>query len=1083
MAGKSKIGTFRELPPVSYASSDHRKVDISYKLSGNLLSYVAGSTLPEAYIIDPEVYWGTYLKSLQPDLESQSILGADIETDPQSNIVTLLSAEVKVPFPTADPGNGAWVQDFSTVTGGAMILTKFSPSGQMLWSTYFAGNGWTAGKQLAIDNFGNISVAGDILSEFSVLYSDIPLKDRGGYFNNKPSSSFLSRFDKDGKLTWSTFFAEGLNVQDMAADSKGGFYITGYTGYLQLPLVDAGNGSYFQNNPGSPVVTFLSAFDSSCNLTWSTYIKGTGNSFRNRIAVDKKGTVYLGTAQASTDMPLKDAGGYYNDVASGAGVMKFTSARQLIWGTLLPIRNGFSDMVTDDSGSIYISHGRGELIKFKANTSQAWTRQYNNSHGYGIEDMVFDPHNNMIHLLGIMNDLYDNFPTKNSFCQGTFFFNGQSPFKYYSSTGPLFISYSTDGNLMYGSLADWPGLTYWNSSFCADKNGNLIYLFKEIENPGPDPQYLIPSLKNPGNDAYYQEGYNWSYTPFLMKLKYGGIAADAKLSLSEGCECSNKAEITVTCGIPPYTYTWSNGDSTAAILNLCVGEYDVTITDAAHQSKVLHISIPKPAGSITSFTTNVANAHCDKKDAFIKISGITGGTSPYLYAINDIDFLNKPDFTGLDSGSYVVTVKDAGGCIAKDTVLISHIKGPSKIISSIEPAGCNSNDGAILIDSIIGGTFPVTAAINNSTFDQNTHFTNLEPGRYKVTVQDSAGCTYSDSLAVAVSPGPDSLSVILSPDHCMSSLGRIEVENVYGGVAPYLFSTDGNTYTTQLNASNLSQGEYPVYVKDSKNCFLHRIFTVENIPGPNHMFFQPGDAVCGKQKGYLELDSVIGGTKPYFYSLDNGPKQSVTSFDDILPGGHQITVEDNYGCMLYDSFYIAYIPSPQFSISPKDTSVCYGESITFRLVYNDSAAIKHVLWPGNQNNRHLYTTKATGNNWVPVTITDFNNCVLTDSAFFSLKACNSGQNCMAIPTAFTPNGDGLNDYIGPVEHGCPVTDFHFFVYNRYGQPIFESKDKDRKWDGRYQGNTQPTGVYIYTCTFKDEKGQQQTLKGTITLIH
>ncbi len=101
----------------------------------------------------------------------------------------------------------------------------------------------------------------------------------------------------------------------------------------------------------------------------------------------------------------------------------------------------------------------------------------------------------------------------------------------------------------------------------------------------------------------------------------------------------------------------------------------------------------------------------------------------------------------------------------------------------------------------------------------------------------------------------------------------------------------------------------------------------------------------------------------------------------------------------------------------------------------------------------------------------------------SIKKVIVLPNCyIDIPSGFTPNGDGLNDYLYPL-NAFKALNLNFKVYNRYGQVIYESTDWQKKWDGRVKGELQPSGTYVWTLdyTHKDT-GQTFHLKGTTVLI-
>jgi gliding motility-associated-like protein len=116
----------------------------------------------------------------------------------------------------------------------------------------------------------------------------------------------------------------------------------------------------------------------------------------------------------------------------------------------------------------------------------------------------------------------------------------------------------------------------------------------------------------------------------------------------------------------------------------------------------------------------------------------------------------------------------------------------------------------------------------------------------------------------------------------------------------------------------------------------------------------------------------------------------------------------------------------------------------------------------------------------PVRLSVKNEAGCADTTYRILQVA---PNCyIAVPSAFTPNGDGKNDYLYPL-NAYTARDLEFRVYNRYGQLIFETKDWTQKWDGTFKGLPQPSGVYIWTLNYTDAtSGKKNSLKGTSVLI-
>lgn len=94
-----------------------------------------------------------------------------------------------------------------------------------------------------------------------------------------------------------------------------------------------------------------------------------------------------------------------------------------------------------------------------------------------------------------------------------------------------------------------------------------------------------------------------------------------------------------------------------------------------------------------------------------------------------------------------------------------------------------------------------------------------------------------------------------------------------------------------------------------------------------------------------------------------------------------------------------------------------------------------------------------------------------------VKSCH-----IAVPSGFTPNGDGINDYLYPL-NAYKAANLEFRVFNRYGQLVFETRDWTKKWDGTINGKPQPTGVYVWMLRYTDsDTGKKYFLKGTTVVI-
>jgi gliding motility-associated-like protein len=135
----------------------------------------------------------------------------------------------------------------------------------------------------------------------------------------------------------------------------------------------------------------------------------------------------------------------------------------------------------------------------------------------------------------------------------------------------------------------------------------------------------------------------------------------------------------------------------------------------------------------------------------------------------------------------------------------------------------------------------------------------------------------------------------------------------------------------------------------------------------------------------------------------------------------------------------------------------------------------------NQQNPpdHLFPNTANGKSYT-VSLVAQNNFGCLDSVS---KQITKLQSCyVAVPNAFTPNGDGKNDYLYPL-NAFSATNLEFRVYNRFGQLVFETRDWTQKWDGTMSGTPQPVGTYVWTLRYTDiSSGKNFFSRGTTVLI-
>lgn len=172
----------------------------------------------------------------------------------------------------------------------------------------------------------------------------------------------------------------------------------------------------------------------------------------------------------------------------------------------------------------------------------------------------------------------------------------------------------------------------------------------------------------------------------------------------------------------------------------------------------------------------------------------------------------------------------------------------------------------------------------------------------------------------------------------------------------------------------------------------------------------------------------------------------------------------------------AAFSAPDFAC-PNDTIVFKDESLGKILSWNwdfGNGIQSNVQNPPAQ----MYNAVATAKE-IPVRLA-VKDAACADTTYRLIKII---PNCyIAVPSAFTPNNDGLNDFLYPL-NAFKAVNLTFRVFNRYGQIIFESHDRNGKWDGTFKGIQQAAGTYVWTLEYTEyDTGKKITQKGTTVLI-
>ncbi|MEM9917121.1 MAG: SprB repeat-containing protein, partial [Bacteroidota bacterium] len=350
--------------------------------------------------------------------------------------------------------------------------------------------------------------------------------------------------------------------------------------------------------------------------------------------------------------------------------------------------------------------------------------------------------------------------------------------------------------------------------------------------------------------------------------------------LPTNVDCANPAagsiETSIEGGTAPFTFEWSNGESTQSINGLTEGIYSLTVTGADGCSAVCNSTIEGNA-SIT-LTCHPNNGDCTNPASGSIETTVEGGTAPFSY--NWSNGASTSAINDLEAGVYTLTITDANGCTA---TCEAEITGPSELLFTTitQHISCfGLNDGSIDLE-ILTGNAPFTYVWNNGETTQDIQ--NLAPGVYIATVTDANGCQH---ICAATILDADEFTATCTPQDATCgdpNSGSINLQ-IDGGQAPYQILWS-NGQTTQ-NISDLTEGTYSVTITDINGCEAVCEASV-NAPTVPTVSCIPSQPLCDPN-ATGNIDLMVEGNAPFTFEWSNG--EITQNIDNLIAGSYSVTV-------------------------------------------------------------------------------------------------------------------------------------------------------------------------------------------------
>lgn len=418
---------------------------------------------------------------------------------------------------------------------------------------------------------------------------------------------------------------------------------------------------------------------------------------------------------------------------------------------------------------------------------------------------------------------------------------------------------------------------------------------------------------------------------------------------------------------------------------------------------------------------------------------------------------------------------------SRDTILRSGAGSNALMLVVTSPSGCADTAYAHTTDTCRGCPHPAISLSDTITCPGTTvtfHNASIGGVSYQWYVNGTAYSTAADTTYIPTATGTYTVKLLVtSATLCVDSATRtftvlpvysitLPPDTVYCGPFARVLSTGipMTTWSTGQTGAQVTVTTPGTYTATATNLCGTATDAISISEKPLPVISLGRDTMlCAG--GTVTLDAGNAGATYHWQDQSTGQTLTTTT-----TGTYTVTVTVN-GCSAADAVNVKFIRQPTaFSLGP-DTTIC---SI-FPLVLNVYQPDAYYHWNTGSISPILHIDSAG-----TYIVTDSNACgQASDTIIVGVEIC---QCIVLIPTAFSPNGDGINDKYGAVSP-CTPLDFSLLIYNRWGEQVFSSDNITDWWDGTFKGQPQPLSVFVWYMRYIDPYTMQHHSEaGNVTLV-
>jgi gliding motility-associated-like protein len=1105
---ETTLATIKEGKPKAYQIINGIQVEVPcyYELNDDVMQFVF-----------PDGYDETVELVIDPDLTFSSFTGATSDNwgmtacpDINKNLIA-----AGIVFGSGYPlSTGPYDGSFN---GGQVDIgvTKFNATGSgIIFSTFVGGSDEESPHSLIVNDANELYIFGATSStNFPTSGGAYQTSKHGGslfLFDNfvsfdGGSDAYITKLSATGNTLLASTYLGGsgndaasfgstiaFNYGDIfrgeiMVDANSNVFVTSSTGSSDFPIAGGG----FDNTLGGSQDAFVAKLNSNLtSLLWSTYVGGSGLESGNSVQLSSTGDIFIAGGTTSTDLPATS--GHLNPGFKGGStdgyVMKFVapgygSPAATYLGTNDYDQAYFVQLDIDDyvyvygqtkgpytvTAGHYVNPNSGQFIHKLSNNlvtsqwSSVFGRMSGNEEISPTAFLVSDCYE--IYIAGwggtvnsanstAVNSTTTGFPVTSDAYQLTT--SGSNFYLAQFTKDMVTLKYATFMGSTTGSSDHVDGGT---SRF--DKGGGIYHAVCAACGGNANGFPTTSGVYGPSNNST-----NCNMAAFLFELS----KIEAVLGTGTPVICIPDPVIFDNTSQNGNTYFWDFGDGQTST------DYEPTHFYDTPGFYTAMLIVSDSSGCYLPDTAYVdVEIQLLQAEAGTLSDTICPGESVELWAIGGDTYLWGPADVLDDptSANPIATIWEE----TTFTVIVGSSCGTSTVDVTVHVFGAGAAAGpdtAICVGgsaqlSVAGGeTYSWSPPISLDDPTSATPIaTPLITTYYIVEIVTPEGCYIYDTTRVTVDQDLPYPNLIDEVTICKGE----SIQIAAGGATSYQWTPNYNISATNVYNPFVSPLVDTSYAVTFTNACGSTYDTVDVIVIEVIGTVNPDTIICP------EGQAVLWATGGVSYSWNpsgtlSDPHDSITVATPNSLTGYSVTITDEYGCSTTLYTQVDVFESPIIMVTP-DVYAIQGDTVAI-----SADGVGTIIWSPPYN---IYCIECFDNYAWPdhetiytATLIDVNGCTASDIVTVHFDPL------IYVPNAFTPNGDGMNQYFRAITNN--IDQFEMLIFNRWGEIVYRTNTIDHQWDGTYNGAKVPDDVYVWVIEYSDLNGDQFQLRGHVAVL-